>query len=325
MGYTLSFDANIKVKAMDVKGWLHHAARDVDQQQGQEVRHSNQDIDSTRTASNETAYYDQVAEQHDQCRDISQVEQSIAARLATVTKPLRKDAVVLRPLILQLDPAWYAAHQSDAEREQAATDMMEWAIDTFGEQNLVLMSRHRDESNEHLHLGFCPVTDDGRLSQKDWFSSPKKLQAMHQDFREFMRDRGYDIDLTNKKPGKYAKRLSETEYKDFAELEKQRRELEAREKAIQVQEQDLQRRSLVVKAREAAMDEREAKAEAKEQGATKALKTALQARKEAAELLDDIQDQKAREGLESRLRGLERQLPSGTPDSQSERNNDFSL
>ena len=158
------------------------------------------------------------------------------ARLADVGKPLRKDAVVLRPLVLQLDPEWYAAHQGEDEQQAAAWAMMDWASDTFGASNLVYIARHGDEASPHLHIGFCPVTDDGRLSQKDWFSSPAALRAMHKDFREYMAGRGYDIDMANRKPGKHAKRLGVQEYKDFRELERQRAELEAAEARIRAQE-----------------------------------------------------------------------------------------
>ena len=103
MGYTLSFMASVKVQRGGVAGLLHHDARDVDREQGREVRHSNQDIDPARTATNETIVADGQGGWMP-CSSIDQIEAAIDARLANVTKPLRKDAVVLRPLVLQLDP-----------------------------------------------------------------------------------------------------------------------------------------------------------------------------------------------------------------------------
>ena len=277
MGFTLSFDASTKAKKGDVRGLLHHVARDVDKEQGREVRHSNELIDGSRTADNETGVWDDKTGDWEACTDTRQIEQALSARLATVTKPLRKDAVVLRPLIIQLDPEWYAAHQSEDERDQAALDMMEWAGKTVGPQNLVYVSRHQDESNEHLHMGFCPVTEDGRLSQKDWFSSPARLREMHQDFREFMRDKGYDIELERKKPGKHAKRLPEAEYRDYAELERQRRELADRE--AQLAEREREARERAAEAVRRAQEAREATQEAKEAG--EALRAAEEAYKAA--------------------------------------------
>lgn len=235
MAYTLSFDASVKVQRGAVAGLLHHVGRDVDRQQGREVRHANQDIDASRTAGNMTMVADGNGNWR-ACRSLDEIGAALDARLADVGKPLRKDAVVLRPLVLQLDPEWYAAHQGEDERQAAAWAMMDWASDTFGASNLVYIARHGDEASPHLHIGFCPVTDDGRLSQKDWFSSPAALRAMHKDFREYMAGRGYDIDMANRKPGKHAKRLGVQEYKDFRELERQRAELEAAEARIRAQE-----------------------------------------------------------------------------------------
>lgn len=235
MAYTLSFDASVKVQRGAVAGLLHHVGRDVDRQQGREVRHANQDIDASRTAGNMTMVADGNGNWR-ACRSLDAIGAALDARLADVGKPLRKDAVVLRPLVLQLDPEWYAAHQGEDEQQAAAWAMMDWASDTFGASNLVYIARHGDEASPHLHIGFCPVTDDGRLSQKDWFSSPAALRAMHKDFREYMAGRGYDIDMANRKPGKHAKRLGVQEYKDFRELERQRAELEAAEARIRAQE-----------------------------------------------------------------------------------------
>lgn len=270
MGYTLSFTASIKVGRGGVVGLLHHDARDVDREHGDEVRHSNKDIDPSRTPSNETIVSDGNGSWIP-CSDISQIEDAIDARLETVTKPLRKDAVILRPLVLQLDPDWYATHNDPDERAAAAEDMLNWAADTFGAQNVVYASVHNDEGNPHLHVGVCPVTEDGRLSQKDWFSSPAALRDMHQDFRQHMTDAGYEIEMKNKKPGKHAKRMSVQEYKDFQELQNEARKIEVQQgqlsrwaEQLRQREKDLQEREKLVQQREIAVEGRESLQDARE-------------------------------------------------------------
>lgn len=256
MGYTLSFDASAKVKSGEVKGLLHHVCRDVDKANGCEVRHSNEGIDAARTDSNVTLYPDGSGGWLD-CLGTEQVMDVLDRRLAGVKSPLRKDAVVLRPLILQLDPEWYKAHEDPAERERAAVCMMNWAEETFGYERLVYMSIHNDENAPHLHVGFCPVTDDGRLSQKDWFSGPSALREMHQQFREYMADEGYDIDMGRRKPGKHAKRMSVDEYKDFKQLEEARKELEAAQADLQLRVAEADQREIALDAREKAVKARE--------------------------------------------------------------------
>lgn len=218
MGYTLSFDASEKCTRAAVGGLLRHIARDVDQENGCEVQHSNPDIDSSRTPENRTL----VADGHGGwmvCTDTQQIADVLDARLSHVKKPLRKDAVVLRPLIVQMDPEWYDEHKDEIERQGVAAAMTLWAADTFGAENLIYCSLHNDEGSPHLHIGFCPVTSDGRLAQKDWFPGPSRLHQMHDDFRQHMRDAGYDVDMKRKKPGKHAKRMTVEEYKDFAALQ----------------------------------------------------------------------------------------------------------
>lgn len=225
MGYTLSFDASVKCTKGDVGGLLRHVARDVDQANGCEVQHSNKNIDQGRTRLNTTLVADGKGGWMD-CTDTRQIADALDARLAHVKKPLRKDAVVLRGLVLQLDPEWYEQHTDTGERIDAEQHMLDWASGTFGAENLIYIALHEDEGNRHLHIGFCPVTADGRLSQKDWFPSPSDLRGKHDSFRQHMRDAGYDVAKERKKPGKHAKRMSVEEYKDFARLQDERQDVE---------------------------------------------------------------------------------------------------
>lgn len=264
MGYTMSFDASCKVQRSAVRGYLSHAARDVDRQNGVEVRHSNEDIDPTRTSDNVTLVYDAEAEEYRQCKDSNELVAALEKRLETVKRPLRKDAVVLRPVIMQLDPEWYKDNKNDDERINSYEKMLEWATDTFDAENVIGASLHLDETNPHLHILVTPVTDDGRLSQKDWFRGPAALRAMHDSLREHMRDSGFDVALQRKKPGKYAKRMDEREYKDFAELQKTRKALEKQQAALQAQQEAVRRRGRAVVSREKALEERERALEGRE-------------------------------------------------------------
>lgn len=231
MGYTLSFVADVKCGMGDVYGLLHHAARDVDRANGCEVRHSNQDIDGSRTHLNETLVADGKGGWMP-CTDTRQIMTALSDRLSHVKKPLRNDAVVMRPFELQLDPEWYKAHTDPAERMQAEQHMRDWAAKTFGAENLIYWTLHLDETNPHLEAGFCPVTADGRLAQKDWFPNPADLRKKHDDFRQHMIDAGYDIAKERKKPGKHAKRMSVEEYKDFARLQDERRDVEQQQEQL---------------------------------------------------------------------------------------------
>lgn len=216
MSYTVSFDASIKCKKNDLKGLLNHIERgSIDKK----VNHKNPNINSEETEKNINFYFDKNQNNFSECTDLSQIETALNDRLKEVKKPLRKDAVIVRPLILQLDPEYYRDYE-DEDNESIDT-MIEWACNTFGKENIIGGSLHLDEASPHLHLLFTPVTDDGRLSQKDWFTSPKSLADMHNSLREHMADNGYDIEMKRKKTSKQVKRLTESEYRDYKEIEEE--------------------------------------------------------------------------------------------------------
>ena len=251
MGYTISFDASEKLGGKDIGWWLMHTARDVDMRNGREHRHSNPNIDRRKTLDNQTFIYDSEAGEYIPCENVENAHSALLRRLETVKKPLRKDTVVARPLIIQLDPLWYEDNEDDYEAiAQSYEDMLEWAEGQFGSENLVCVSVHEDEASPHMHLLFTPVTEDGRLSQKDWFPNPEALRKMHRDLREFMAEKGYDIEMDNRKPGKFAKRMKEREYRDFKELETAKSRLQFRIKANFDRQMELDRREEELNARE---------------------------------------------------------------------------
>lgn len=216
MSYTVSFDASIKCKKNDLKGLLNHIERGTIDKK---MNHKNPNINSEETEKNMNFYFDKNQNDFLECTDLSQIETVLNDRLKEVKKPLRKDAVIVRPLILQLDPSFYDEYED--ENNESITTMIEWACNTFGKENIIGGSLHLDEASPHLHLLFTPVTDDGRLSQKDWFTSPKSLADMHNSLREHMADNGYDIEMKRKKTSKQVKRLTESEYRDYKEIEEE--------------------------------------------------------------------------------------------------------
>lgn len=247
MAYTLSFDASLKLNKSQVKGVADHLFRDTI---NKDLNHSNEAIDPSLTCNNQTLYYNQKKRCFEKCTDVSQIHESLQFRLAKVKKPLRKDAVVARGLILQLDPQWYEDNGYDPEHT-TNEDMVEWACKTFGAQNIVGLSVHEDETNPHIHILVCPVTDDGRLSQKDWFKNPASLREMHEDFRQHMRQKGYDISHERQPRRKH---MSEADYKAFKEAEAKVAELREWEKDLKRRSNDLSKRESSLKAQEEAFE-----------------------------------------------------------------------
>lgn len=265
MSYTLSFDVSPegKVTKNSLRGYLHHQARDIDKKNGTEVRHSNEQIQPERTGKNRTWVKVKKGDKltWGQPKNIEQIQARVDRRLQAVTGRMRKDSVVVRGIVVQLDPAWYADHPG----KTPVNDIYQWAAKTFGAKNIVAIFEHNDESNPHYHLAFTPVTEDGRLSQKDFLGGPAQLRAMHDDFRAFMTERGYDIQM-ERLPKK--KHMKDSEYKRLKDAEKKAAELEAREGAVE--------------ARERALSEQEARIRVDSEKARRAVQEAEERAKELA-------------------------------------------
>lgn len=150
----------------------------------------------------------------------------------------RKDEVLVREIITQpsadvfenIPDEFYAEIPDDVtdeeEREMLAKkalmvkfthDAGEFFKVTFGDKNFIGGSVHMDETNPHVHMTMVPMTDDGRLSQKEFFKGPNHLKAMHKLYRKHMNDCGWNFEEENKyAPG--VKGYTMDQYKNNADV-----------------------------------------------------------------------------------------------------------
>lgn len=217
----LSLDVSQKITMSDVKGYGNHVYR----KSKSVMNHSNKEIDVNRTEDN-IDYMFIEGQPFD-----SRFEDRLAYYNSTTKtgkqRKLRKDAVVLRGLVLQPSPEFFDYCSNDSEKSELidrfARDSIPFLSNEFGLENIIGMSAHLDESNPHLHVAIMPMTEDGRLSQKDFFKGPKHLRALHKNYREHMNSCGWTFETENKNED--AKRFSEAEYKRNANvIEKARKE-----------------------------------------------------------------------------------------------------
>ena len=66
--------------------------------------------------------------------------------------------------------------------ERAATFLYE----RIGKENVISAVVHMDEKTPHMHLCFCPITKDGRLSAKDILGNKQALSKWQDDFFSWM-------------------------------------------------------------------------------------------------------------------------------------------
>lgn len=234
MAYSFSFDASLKLRGCDLKGFLNHFMREDDKEK--QRRHSNENIKSDLSKQNMTLVYNAETGKMQPATDSKQIVDAINRRLAdaidiktntykTTGKKVRSDAIQCRGLIFQIDPEFYKANKDNSEVIlKSFNDMLQLAKKRYSAKNIISASVHLDETSPHMHVLFVPVTNDNRLSQKD-FIDKKKLQVAHKEMREELRSKGYDIDLERRTP-QNAKRLSEKDYKALKDSAKRIRELD---------------------------------------------------------------------------------------------------
>lgn len=208
MTYTMTYDASHKVGrgGGHVQGFMRHIAREADEAAGFSFKHANMNIDTSRTHMNMSFVNDRNGSYRsvrsvDGAPPSDELEGYLNTRLATVRRSLRKDAVVMRGIVLQLDPAWFEDHcpdwRTDGLNDEAGRltiAALHWASAEFGQANVVGGSIHLDEHSPQLQLMITPVTQEGRLSQKDFFKGPGDFKRQHRELRAYMEKIGYEVE-----------------------------------------------------------------------------------------------------------------------------------
>lgn len=113
----------------------------------------------------------------------------------------KNDAVIARPLVIQLDKDIIHSHN-----DAWVWDVISIIEVMFGKENITGFSVHKDETNVHVHVIFVPCYENKKsngevkctLSQTKFFKNPKQLASMHKQLRKELKDKGYDIEQENK-------------------------------------------------------------------------------------------------------------------------------
>lgn len=307
MTYTVSHRQGGVTRA-DVAGLIRHEFRDVDRHNGVETQHSNERIIPERTHLNvswmwrggekvELTNSRQILEELD-----SRLENAGGQRVdkktgKTVHTKVRKDAGVVRDIVLQLDPDFtgrsgaLVSLSSDQEHRDRVGELYEEMIDhyaeLYGRENLLAASLHLDETNPHIHLLLTPIDDQGRVRQQSFIAAgkgPKSGMAKNdRAMRSRLKNKGYDVDPEPIGGGR--KHMSVDEYAKFkareGEVEGRQAEVEDRSMMIRRQVEALDDREASVRRQEAAVRAREDEVARREAEAAKTAQKAAQRLSEA--------------------------------------------
>lgn len=169
-----------KLKQPAIKGIQFHNQREKES-------HTNGDIDPEKLHLN----YDLV--NGDDNVDYNKLVQARIDEGVTTGKTIRKDAVKLAGFLVTSGKEFFDRLDPKEERRFFETSY-EFFTKKYGRENIVYSMVHKDEKTPHMHVGFVPITEDGRLSAKDFFGKKQQLRELQDDFHKHVKEKGFDLE-----------------------------------------------------------------------------------------------------------------------------------
>lgn len=117
---------------------------------------------------------------------------------ALLPEKRRKDAVLAVEYVMTASPEWFA--QATPEQEKAFFQRsLQWLADKYGADRIITASIHRDEATPHLSAFVVPLTQDKRLSAKEFIGSRDKMRADQSTYAGCVADLGLERGIEGSK------------------------------------------------------------------------------------------------------------------------------
>lgn len=103
----------------------------------------------------------------------------------------RKDAVLAVEYLMTASPEWW----TEATSEQQADffdQAQKWLADKYGADRIITATVHKDETSPHLSAFVVPLTQDGRLSAKEFIGNRAKMTADQTSFAKAVQHLGLE-------------------------------------------------------------------------------------------------------------------------------------
>ncbi|MGQ4672437.1 MobV family relaxase (plasmid) [Bacillus toyonensis] len=165
-----------KFKQGDIKGLQFHHQRERESQTNPDIIPGAQELN-----------YDLVNNQNIDYNKI--IEEKIAERVA---RTVRRDAVIMCEFLITSDREFFEELTPDRERKFFET-ALDFVKQEYGERNVIYATVHKDEMTPHMHCAIVPITEDGRLSAKEYFGKRQQLIALQDNFQKHMVENGFEL------------------------------------------------------------------------------------------------------------------------------------
>lgn len=172
-----------------------------------------------------------------------------------VNKSIRKDAVLCVEVLFTSDKNFFEKLTPEQEKIYFEKSV-EFLKEQFGEKNVIFATVHKDETTPHLHAGFIPMTDDGRLNYKSFVNGRDGLIKLQNEYYEKMVELFPELERGQNAKETKAKHIANQEYKiqqkekamelqleqinkNAMELEEKKKKLEAKKERLKLEDEKL--------------------------------------------------------------------------------------
>lgn len=168
-----------KLKQPAIKGIQIHNQREKESQ-------TNGDIDDSKSHLNYDLVNHADIDYHEKIN--KRIDEGV-----TTGKAIRKDAVRVASFLVTSDKAFFD-ELSEREEKRFFESSYEFFCEKYGDKNIVYSTVHKDEKTPHMHVGFVPITENGRLSAKEFFGQKRQLVQLQDAFHEYIKRAGFDLE-----------------------------------------------------------------------------------------------------------------------------------
>lgn len=154
--------------------------------QRENKNYNNKDIDHTQTYRN----YDLINNENIDYK--KKIDEKIDANY-TGNRKIRSDAIRHVDGLITSDGKFFK-DLDENETDKFFKDSLEFLEEEYGKENIIYATVHLDEKVPHMHFGFVPLTEDGRLSAKDKIGNKKQMTELQDRFNTHVNEKGYEME-----------------------------------------------------------------------------------------------------------------------------------
>lgn len=146
----------------------------------------------------ETHNADEERTPHNQHLGAKSTDEAMGKLRALLPEKRRKDAVLAVEYMMTASPEWFDT--ATPEQEKAFFQRsLQWLADKYGADRIVTASIHKDEATPHLSAFVVPLTNDKRLSAKEFIGSREKMRADQTSYAGCVADLGLERGIEGSK------------------------------------------------------------------------------------------------------------------------------